>query len=550
MKQHSAPTAGVSFSPSNDKIIASVGLDKKLYSYDSGSRRFSSCISYEAPFSSLAFREDGLVLAAGTSNGRVVFYDVRGKPQPFTVLRAYSSSEAVTSLCWQRSKPVVVNENCAAETALLGGSVEDSILMPDPHPSATSSNASIPTAVIGSRNASRSAPSETAISFAEETPIRRPVGPLTKLKAPRSDYNFKDDMEVFSPLVEVQPITPSLDKLWDIHEVSKIDNLLGDKKPSSFVFPSSSRRYPSAEDRIPEHPIYDWKPGSNSRQDDTRSYHLGFRGGSTPPPSAESTETSITPPEAWGGERFDKITNLGAASDHPSRFGMSSFTSASMISGKQDVSSTMNQTSMTSLTTNFSNMRARDVSVSQETSIGFPQQLSPSPLSPPLGSTKGNTEAAGLASLTVARRYSTYAERISTNSAFSDGVASPKVKKMGSETREDLLNSLSSRSDTLAGTESVFPVVNGGIAQPLKPLQPDMQQHGSSFPLQLFQRTLEETLGSFRESMREDMRNLHIEILRQFHMQENLYLRNQAEMMKKIESLQKENQELLRQLRR
>lgn len=206
-------------------------------------------------------------------------------------------------------------------------------------------------------------------------------------------------------------------------------------------------------------------------QDDTRPY-LGFRGGSTPPTSAESTETSITPPEAWGGERFDKITNLRPTSDLPSRFGMStsgSFTSGSMIPGMQDISSTMNQTSMTSLTTNFPNMRARDVSASQETSIGFPEQLSPGPLSPVLGSTKGivgltNTEVSGLASLSLARRYSTYAERISTTSAFSDGtslgVASPKVKKMGSETREDLLNSLSSRSDTLASTEPVFPVVN------------------------------------------------------------------------------------------
>ncbi|KAJ6311817.1 hypothetical protein OIU77_013546 [Salix suchowensis] len=70
----------IGFSPSNDKIIASVGLDKKLY-------------TYETPFSSLAFRDDGLVLAAGTSSGRVVFYDVRGKPQPFTVIRAYGSSE-------------------------------------------------------------------------------------------------------------------------------------------------------------------------------------------------------------------------------------------------------------------------------------------------------------------------------------------------------------------------------------------------------------------------------------------------------------------------
>jgi len=75
------------------QIIASVGLDKKLYTYESGSRRHTSLISYEAPFSSLAFRDDGLILAAGTSSGRVVFYDVRGKPQPSTVLHAYGSSE-------------------------------------------------------------------------------------------------------------------------------------------------------------------------------------------------------------------------------------------------------------------------------------------------------------------------------------------------------------------------------------------------------------------------------------------------------------------------
>lgn len=96
LKQHSAPTAGVCFSPSNDKIIASVGLDKKLYMYDSGTRRPSSCIPYESPFSSLAFGDNGHILAAGTGNGRIVFYDVRGMPQPVTVLHAYSSSEVNT----------------------------------------------------------------------------------------------------------------------------------------------------------------------------------------------------------------------------------------------------------------------------------------------------------------------------------------------------------------------------------------------------------------------------------------------------------------------
>ncbi|KAI8540076.1 hypothetical protein RHMOL_Rhmol09G0233500 [Rhododendron molle] len=93
LKQHSAPTAGICFSPSNDKVIASVSLDKKLYTFDSGSRRHSFCIPYEAPFSTLAYRDDGLILTAGTSSGQVVFYDVRGKPEPLTVLRAFGNSE-------------------------------------------------------------------------------------------------------------------------------------------------------------------------------------------------------------------------------------------------------------------------------------------------------------------------------------------------------------------------------------------------------------------------------------------------------------------------
>lgn len=63
--------------------------------FDSGTRRSTHCIPYEAPFSSLVYNDDGNILTAGTNSGRVVFYDVRGKPQPLTVLRAYSSSEVL-----------------------------------------------------------------------------------------------------------------------------------------------------------------------------------------------------------------------------------------------------------------------------------------------------------------------------------------------------------------------------------------------------------------------------------------------------------------------
>ncbi|KAL0288986.1 UNVERIFIED_CONTAM: protein NEDD1 [Sesamum radiatum] len=489
LKQHSAPTSGVCFSPSNDKTIASVGLDMKLYTFDSGSRKPSSCIPYEAPFSSLAFTDDGLVLAAGTSTGQVVFYDIRGKPQPITVLRAFGSSEAVTNLCWQRSKPATVNENnCTDETVLLAGSTSSALDLP----------------------------------ALKETPLRSSLltgGTLARLHAPRS-YNFKDDMEVFSPLVEVQPITPSLDKLWDDRDGPKKDL---DRRTSLFT----SRRFGLSEESTNNnHPIFDWKSNPSLKQDDVPSTVSQL---ATTPASAHTDDSSsITPPEAWG----------------------------LMLSGLQDSVSPNESTS--SLTSGLSlvNLRSRDTP-NQETSLRSPEAVSS-----PLG-TKSITGQINLDNLVPAlslpRRFSSYAERIGATSSFSDAsslaVGSPKSKKTGAETREELLSSLLSRSEmpSAAGT-SAYTTTNGGATTQKTPLQPDLQQ-GTSFTLQLFQRTLEETLASFQKSIHEDMRNLHIEILRQFHMQEmemssvtSLILENQAEIMKELHSLRNETQELRRLL--
>jgi hypothetical protein len=105
------------------------------------------------------------------------------------------------------------------------------------------------------------------LTLAEETPHQSHLWPGTLMKLnPRSSYNFKDEMEVFSPLADVQPITPSLDKFWDDQEGLKKDNLSVDKKPSSLLFPSSIRRFPFQEDGINDHPIFDWKSSSTSRQ--------------------------------------------------------------------------------------------------------------------------------------------------------------------------------------------------------------------------------------------------------------------------------------------
>ncbi|KAF3677123.1 hypothetical protein FXO38_03973 [Capsicum annuum] len=214
--------------------------------------------------------------------------------------------QAVTSLCWQRTKPVIVKENnCTTKRALLGSVVEDSILMPDPLPAMISSSLTTAMTISGSRATVRSGSVDSfsfptgiigstsgtlGLSPSEETPIQSSLwkgGSLIILHAPR---NFKDDMEVFSPLIEVQPITPSLDKLWDDQEGFKKDF---DKK-SSLLFPSSLR-FPLPVEGVNENrPIFDWKSSSLPNQEDA-----SFAQSSSTVISSRSDDSStITPPEA------------------------------------------------------------------------------------------------------------------------------------------------------------------------------------------------------------------------------------------------------------
>ncbi|KAK1299230.1 hypothetical protein QJS10_CPB14g01661 [Acorus calamus] len=295
------------------KMIASVGLDKRLNMYDSGTKKPTPYPAHEAPFSSLAFRDDGWTVAAGTNNGRIVFYDVRGKSQPLNVLRAFGSSEAVTSICWQRLKPSIVNErSCSAEAALIGSTGEDSSVIPDPHPSSTSSSSSS-MSVHGSRSSSgRSssaldAPSVTANNsgpmstpLLEEAPHRnhlRTVGPM-RLQASRAISNIKDDMGVFSPVAEMHSISPSPGNWRDNLEEAKKDGLVVERRPTSASFPSSMKSFPYAEEVGSENHLFvESLSNPTSRQEDVQSTpsYAGSK-------SSKSDQSITTPPEDWGGD--------------------------------------------------------------------------------------------------------------------------------------------------------------------------------------------------------------------------------------------------------
>lgn len=154
----------------------------------------------------------------------------------------------------------------------------------------------------------------------------------------------------------------------------------------------------------------------------------------------------------------DKFARSRQQGTLPSRFATlassSSMSSGSMMTGLQDISLPSSQTGI--------NFRLRDNSFSQESPLAYTDV--------PFGSTsislgmKGNMDSSGLA-LTQTRRFSSYAERISTNPSFSDGtvsaVGSPKVKKTGAETKEELLNSFSPRHEMPAVSEpGISPSMN------------------------------------------------------------------------------------------
>jgi len=116
-----------------------------------------------------------------------------------------------------------------------------------------------------------------------------------------------------------------------------------------------------------------------------------------------------------------------------------------------------------------------------------------------------------------------------------------------SDRTASLLEGLPKTTKTAAETKDA----RWNVAQVQKIPSKNETQEGSSFTLQLFQRALEETLASFRKSLHEDMRNLHIEVLRQFHMQEmemssvlGSFQQNQAELRADVQSLREEIQQL------
>jgi len=91
---HCAPATALIFSPINENLALSVGLDKKLVCCDIKAGKQVMAISCEAPLTAADFDPTGQLMAVGTSRGRVAVYDLRSPRSPLAAVSAHGSSVA------------------------------------------------------------------------------------------------------------------------------------------------------------------------------------------------------------------------------------------------------------------------------------------------------------------------------------------------------------------------------------------------------------------------------------------------------------------------
>ncbi|XP_063783814.1 protein NEDD1 isoform X2 [Pseudophryne corroboree] len=89
---HKAPASGICFSPVNDLLLVTVGLDKRMICYDVASKILLQTIVAESPLTAVDFMPDGATLAAGSSRGKIYLYDLRMLSSPLKTVAAHKTS--------------------------------------------------------------------------------------------------------------------------------------------------------------------------------------------------------------------------------------------------------------------------------------------------------------------------------------------------------------------------------------------------------------------------------------------------------------------------
>lgn len=83
---HSVPISGMAFSPFNKYLVCTTGLDGRYSLYDVEQKTVVKNTLTEHPLTSIAFKSDGVSMAFGTDQGKILLYDLRSTSRPISVV--------------------------------------------------------------------------------------------------------------------------------------------------------------------------------------------------------------------------------------------------------------------------------------------------------------------------------------------------------------------------------------------------------------------------------------------------------------------------------
>ncbi|KAF3814554.1 hypothetical protein GH733_017712 [Mirounga leonina] len=130
---HKAPASGICFSPVNELLFVTIGLDKRIILYDTSSKKLVKTLVADTPLTAVDFMPDGATLAIGSSRGKIYQYDLRMLKSPVKTISAHKTS--VRCIAFQYStalsksslnkgcsnKPTAVNKRAINVSATSGG---------------------------------------------------------------------------------------------------------------------------------------------------------------------------------------------------------------------------------------------------------------------------------------------------------------------------------------------------------------------------------------------------------------------------------------------
>ncbi|XP_005374560.1 PREDICTED: protein NEDD1 [Chinchilla lanigera] len=89
---HKAPASGICFSPVNELLFVTIGLDKRIILYDTSYKKLVKTLVADAPLTAVDFMSDGATLAIGSSRGKIYQYDLRMLKSPVKTISAHKTS--------------------------------------------------------------------------------------------------------------------------------------------------------------------------------------------------------------------------------------------------------------------------------------------------------------------------------------------------------------------------------------------------------------------------------------------------------------------------